>query len=49
MGRKQGAFQVLYSTGDNDDSTRFHNDKINRQGDGISTYNSSYVTNANGT
>lgn len=29
MGRKQGAFQVLYSTGDNDDSTRFNNDKIN--------------------
>ena len=38
MGRKQGAFQVLYSTGDNDDSTRFHNDKINRQGDDIFTY-----------
>ena len=31
MGRKQGAFQVLYSTGDNDDSTRFNNDKINRE------------------
>ena len=37
MGRKEGDFQVLYSTGKNDNYTQFDNDKIDHKQDNTET------------